>query len=440
MRHAIVGTAVAATLLLSLAGSAAAQSTPPKPADKKGAPPATKPPEKAPPPKAPEKAPSPPGTPFMEWDRLTGDWGGARTKLFDKGFDINARLTDDLTRVQGGGADPYTGANRYWFDLNLTMDLGKIFKCPCGGTLFASFWQMGGENGTKDFGSFNAISSIDSEYRQELAELYFADRFLKDHFDTRIGKMDVTERFNHSDYAGDFMNNAANYPATFFPAPHYPETAVGFDLFYRTGGFYFGGGLFDGSKQEGIETGHGGASHFFGDPGDLFLVGESGYHWNDGVRPVRVALGAWGHSGDFPGVSGHVFNRALGWYALSEGMLYRKNREDPKDMRGAYLVMRYGHQEPDSTIIDWTTTAALVWKGTFASRKNDSIGLAWSVASVTSQDPGVYRYATEQVVELYYKAQITKFFSIAPGAQYVANPGATYGDAVVFGVRAVVDF
>ena len=429
MRHAIVGAVAATTLLLSLAGSAAAQNAPPKPADKKEAPA-----------KAPEKAPAAPGTPFMEWDRLTGDWGGNRTKLFDKGIDFNARLTDDLTRVQGGGADPYSSANRYWLDVNLSFDLNKLAKFTPGGTVFVSFWQFGGENGSKDFGGFNNISSIESEYRQELAEMYYANTFLKDSFDTRIGKMDTTERFNHSEYAGDFMNQAATNPVTFSPSPYRPETAVGADLFYRSKGLYAGAGLFDGSKQEGIETGHGGASHFYGNPGDLFLTTEAGYRWTDTKRPIRAAAGYWIHSGDFTSLSGQVFDRATGWYALAEGMLTKKNKDDAKDSQGTYIVLRYGSMEPNTSPIDWTSTAAIVRKGTFASRKNDSVGLAWSVASVTRADPSTIRYATEQVVELYYRAQLTPCVPIAPGAQYVANPGGTFGDAVIFGVRVVVDF
>ncbi len=429
MRHAMLGAVAATSLLLTLAADASAQGAPPQPAETKPAPA-----------KAPEKAPAAPGRPFMEWDHLVLDMGGVHDKLFDKGIDVNARLTDDVTRVQGGGADPYTGANRYWLDVNVSFDLDKIAKFGPGGSIFVSYWQFGGENGSKDFGGFNNISSIESEFRQELAELYYANVFLKDAFDTRIGKMDPTERFNHSEYAGDFMNQAATNPVTFSPSPYRPETAFGADLFYRSKGLYAGLGLFDGSEQEGVETGHGGATHFFRDPGDLFLVGEAGYRWTNGLRPVRAALGAWRHSGDFPAFSGHVYNGTSGWYAMAEGMLVRKNRDDAKDDRGAYLVLRYGSMEAPTTPLDWTTTVAVVWKGTFDSRKNDSVGLAWSYGSVTGEDAGAFRYSTEQVVEFYYRGQITPCISVAPGVQYVANPGGTFGDAVVFGLRVVVDF
>lgn len=429
MRHAMVGAVAATSLLLSLAGSAAAQSAPPKPADAKEAPA-----------KAPEKAPSPPGKSIMEWDRATGDWGGNRAKLFDKGIDFNARLTDDFTRVQAGGADPYESANRYWLDVNLSFDLDKLAKNGPGGTVFVSFWQFGGENGSKDFGGFNAISSIESEYRQELAEFYYANVFLKDAFDTRIGKMDPTERFNHSEYADDFMNRAATYPVTFSPSPYRPETAFGADLFYKSKGLYAGLGLFDGAKQEGIETGHGGTRSFFRDPGDLFLVTEAGYRWTNGKRPIRAAAGYWRHSGDFASLSGRISNGSSGWYAMAEGMLTRNNKEDAKDLRGTYLVMRYGSMEANTTPVDWTTTVAVVRKGTFESRKNDSYGIAWSVSSVSSADPSTIRYANEQVVEFFYKGQITPYLSVAPGVQYVANPAGTFGDAVVFGVRVVIDF
>lgn len=451
MRHAMVGAVAATTMMLTLAASAAAQNTPPKPADK---PPATapaktqeKPPEKAPakaPAKAPEKAPPKPAGPsgpgIMEWDRLTGDWGGQRPKLEEKGIDVNMRITDDYTRVQQGGADPYSSANRYWLDANMSLDLSKIGKKEGLGKVFVSYWQMGGENGSKDFGGFNNISTLDSEFRQQLAELYYSNSFIKDSFDTRIGKMDPTERFNHSEYAQDFMNQAATFPLSFAPSPYYPETAFGGDLFYTSKGLYAGLGLFDGSRQEGVETGHGGANHFFRDPGDLFLVTEAGYRWTDGKRPVRAAIGAWGHSGDFPSLSGHIYNRSSGWYGLVEGQLYRKNRDDAKDARGAYLVLRYGAIEPATSVVDWTSTVAVVWKGTFASRKNDSVGLSWSVSSITSEDPSTIRYSSEQVVELYYRGQITPAVSVAPGVQYVANPAGNLGDALIFGVRLQIDF
>jgi porin len=435
MRHATVGAFVATSLLLGLAATAAAQgTTPPKPADKV--------PEKkeAPPAKAPEKAPAAPGKPFKEWDRLTGDWGGKRTDWMEKGIDVNLRLTDDFTRVQRGSADPYSSSNRYWIDANVDLDIGKLAKFKPGGHLFMSFWQFGGENGSSDFGGINKISSIDSEFRQELAELYFTGKYVKDSFDTRIGKMDPTERFNHSEYSDDFMNEAATYPATYFPSPYRPETAVGGDLFYRNKGFYAGLGIFDGSKQEGVETGHGGASHFFGEPGDLYWVIESGYRWVGGNRPARVVAGYWRHSGDFISLAGNKFDGSSGWYLMAEGQLTRENKADAKDPRGFYLVARYGTQEPHTSVIDWTSTFAVVRKGTFASRKDDSYGLAYSISSVTEEDPSTVRHSSEEVTELYYRAQITPAVSISPNVQYVGNPGATFRDAIVFGFRVVIDF
>jgi len=432
MRHAMFGAVAATTLLLGWTASASAQGAPPTPPKVEE--------KKAPPPKAPEKAPPPAGTPWMEWDTLTGDWGGQRTKLYDMGIDIGARLTDDLTRVQKGSADSYQGANRYWLDVHVDLDLGKLFKESCGGTIHASYWQTGGENGSAKAGAFNGISSIDAEFRQEFAELYYANHCLKESFDFRVGKMDPTQRFNHSEYVGDFMNLASDYPVTFYPSPRFIETAFGADLFYRGKGLYAGGGIFDGSRQEGVETGHGGARHFFGEPGDLFLVAEAGYRWTDGNRPVRAALGAWRHTGDFPSLNGRTYSGSSGWYALAEGMLWRKVRDDAKDDRGGYLVLRYGDIEESTSVSDWTGTVALVIKGPLASRKNDSVGLAWSITSVSGEDGGTFRYRTEQVLEFYYKGQITPFFSVQPGFQYVANPGGTYNDALVLGVRFVVDF
>jgi carbohydrate-selective porin OprB len=44
------------------------------------------------------------------------------------------------------------------------------------------------------------------------------------------------------------------------------------------------------------------------------------------------------------------------------------------------------------------------------------------------------------VFEVYYRAQLTKFASLMPDFQYIGNPGGMYEDAIVFGLRLVIDF
>jgi porin len=457
MRHAMVGAAVVTSLLLGWAGSAlgqdapagpvlTAEGTPQKEEPKKEAP-KTTPPKKEEPKKPPTPAPAPtstapstPGKSWLLWDKATGDWGGMRTKWEDKGIFIGARLTDDYTHVFQGGADSHEEHNRYWLDVNLAIDLKKVANLSCGGWIKAAYWQTGGDNGTAETGTFNAISSIDADVRKELALLYYENSFTEGKFRTRLGKMDPSVEFNHSEYAGDFLNRAATFSPVQFPMPYFPETAVGAELHYKGKGLYSGIGFFDGSAQEGIHTGKVGARHFFGEPADTFTVAEAGYRWTDGLRPVRAAIGGWVHNGDFATASGRIDNRAAGMYLLAEGMLLKEDMADPKDNRGMYLVGRFSSTAEAVSVVDAPITVAAVWKGTFASRKTDSVGLAWTWADVTGKDGGTIRDPSEQVLELYYKAQLTPFASITPDLQYIINPGGNFGDALILGLRFVIDF
>jgi len=442
MRHAMVGAAVATTMLLGWAGTAFGQTAPPttKKEEPKKEAPKKEEPKKAPPP-APAPTPSATsGKSWLEWDKATGDWGGMRTKWEDKGIDLDARLTDDYTHVFEGGADSHEEHNRYWLDIRATLDLKKLAKVPCGGWLKIGYWQTGGDNGTAETGTFNAISSIDADVRKELALLYYENTFIQGYFRTRLGKMDPSEEFNHSEYASDFMNRAATFAPTQFPMPYFPETAVGAEVHYKGKGLYSGLGYFDGSAQEGIHTGKVGARRLFGDPADAFAVFEAGYRWTDGPRPVRAAAGAWVHNGNFPTATGRIDNRAAGMYLLCEGMVWKKDAADDKDTRGAYLVGRFSSVAEAVSPVDEQITVAAVWKGTFPSRKQDSVGLAYTYADVTGKDGGTIRDPSEQILELYYKAQLTPFASIMPDLQFISNPGGNFGDATILGIRLVVDF
>jgi porin len=439
----MVGAVAATTLLLGWAGSAFAQDAPRKEAQKDDVgtttaqAPATKPgatkeePKAAPPASGEGSLKS-----FLQWEKATGDWGGNRGKLVDKGIDIGARLTFDDTRVQSGGLDPHDDDARYWLDIHASLDLKKLAKFPCGGRLYMAYWQMGGDNGSSEMGVIDDISSIESDKRKELAEFYYESVCADSRFRTRLGKFDPSREFNYSEYAGDFMNLGVTFSPAIAIMPRYPDTAVGAEVQYRGKGIYSGIGVFDGSHVDGIKTGKVGALH----TADLFAVAEAGYRWMDGQRPVRAAVGYWFENANLPRVAGGVSNRVGGVYALAEGMIWRKNREDDKDTRGAYAVLRFTKVPESASVVDQQYVAALVYKGPLASRPKDSAGLAWVFSDISGDAASTVVHSSEQVLELYYKAQLTPFASLTPDIQYVGNPGGSGRDAVVFGLRLVLEF
>ena len=115
---------------------------------------------------------APAGLPYLQQPRATGDWFGLRRNLEDAGVMVNARLVADYSKVFQGGASPGGTAFRDLFQLNLTLDAGKLVGLQ-GGTVFANFQNQAGDNGSKDVGDLQGFDSIDADGRTQLSELWY---------------------------------------------------------------------------------------------------------------------------------------------------------------------------------------------------------------------------------------------------------------------------
>jgi porin len=90
----------------------------------------------------------------------------------------------------------------------------------------------------------------------------------------------------------------------------------------------------------------------------------------------------------------------------------------------------------------------LTYKGLFPTRDQDTLGIAFAYAKLTSgaQQPtindGSFGVGAEMVLEVTYQAQITKWLSIQPDMQVIINPGGNkdLSDALVIGGRVSLTF
>ena len=471
MRSMMAGAAASLSLLLGVAASAAAQTTPaPKPEEKK--PPAATDPKKAPPPPAKppvkpapkpveKKAPPPPppakkapapapapveeskpaGKPIGEWERATeGPMGSFWKKLEDNGLDVRIRYQNDFTRLQKGGIDPHNNADRYWLDITGTYDLAKAGLAE-GMSVTAAYWQMGGENGTADVGSIHHISPLESTSRKEFAEFYVEwDDFVQD-MRIKLGKMDGTGEWAAAELGGDFMTMGRGFPPNVLGVPAWPDPAFGGALFYEpVTGPYLQVGVFDGAGAEGKVTGERGIGTAFGEPAGASYLFETGFHSRKWGRPVKMGVGAWYHSSDFAEFDGGTSEGTNGWYAIVEGQLVKHDRNAQDDPRGLWLMFRYSAADEEVLAIEHEYVAAVVWRGVCNARPKDSLGVAWVQGNLSDDASAGFDSHFEQVMEGYYKFQVTGFFSVSACIQQIWNPGGMHDDALVFGLRAVLDF
>lgn len=382
------------------------------------------------------------GRSFLNWQRATDDWNGLRPTLEDRGIAFDADLTIDHFHNLRGGIDTSGSATTHLFNLSLTLDTERVLGHP-GGTFFANHQQLNGQSPSDEAGDVQAVSNIDigGTSRSQLSEIWYEQRFLDDALQIKLGKIDANAEFAYSDHAAEFINSGVSFSPT-TPMPTYPDPAFGAVVYvHPTEAIAIGLGVFDGSLQEGIETGQRGPGSLFGGPGDLFYIAELSTTWstsNDALAG-RVAVGAWHHDGTFERFTGGTRRGAWGGYAVVDQQLWREHPDTADDAQGIAGFVLVGLADADVSEVRAHLSLGATWTGAIDGRNDDVIGLATSTAWL-SRDAGYD--AHELAMEAFYKLQFTSFLSLKADLQYILNPGG--GDdtpaAVTVGVRMQIDF
>jgi porin len=385
----------------------------------------------------PMKAAKAPAAPQSIWqqDTLTGDWGGARTALHDKGESGHTNVNDNV----GAIADP---------------------------------------------------SSIDAWPTTRLFTAWFQQSLFDDRASLRFGQLAADDEFMTSDTAGGLINATFGWPgllAADMPSggPGYPFATPGVRLKvkpnddltmlaavfsgdpagsdcadenrqkcdrYGTRFSFSGGSLWMGELQYGVNQG----KHAIGLPGNYKLgvwyatANFADQHYGvDGAGAVvsladPTATGAVNHSGDW------------GIYGIADQMVWRGGT------RSLNLFVRGGYSPSDRNLITYYVDGGAGFKGLIPNRNNDvlTFGFAYSKISgdaaaldqdtLTLNGPPYPIRDYELAFELSYTAQIAPWWSVQPDLQYIIHPGGnvtnpndsanTVGDAMLVGMRSTITF
>ena len=378
------------------------------------------------------------GKAWFEWSTMTGDWGGARTNLEDKGLAIGGSYTMDWGSVWSGGVNNVASTIHLW-DINATADLEKMFGWK-GATIFADGYFTQVRGGSRDVGDFHGVSNIDSGKNiGQLAELWYEQWLFEDKLRLKVGKIDGNAEFAFIDAASETLNGSIAMPATAWDLPTYPNPATGVVVFvYPSERCYIGGGAFDGATADGWDTGNRGPDQFFGDDKSdaWFFIAEAGFTWDEwgSMGGGRFAVGGHIHTADFAELNGSDTEDATGAYVLLEQQVWRKGAEEENADKGVYLFGLAGLGDSDVHEVEGQLIGGVMCRGLFESRPDDSFGVLSSWLML-NEDAGLEE--DEVVIEVLYKAQLTPWISVTPDLQFVINPGGTedVDDAVRGGAR-----
>lgn len=405
-----------------------------------------------------------------EEDHLTGDWGGFRTKLVDRGIHLSAGYIGEyLANVSGGlrRGNGYQGLA----EASVEFDLKKLAGWE-GAKFYVSGIYPHGKSVTGRYvGNIFPVSGIDGYDSPKLFELWFEQQF-GERGSIRLGQLAADEEFAGTEYGSIFLNETLGWPLSIglnAPAPAYSAAAPGarvrFEIFEHS---WFQVGVFEGDPNPLDAAGrpsnpHGVRVNF---SEGAFMIAEWGCA-TDNQLPGIYKVGAWLHTAEFqdtrfddtglslwdPASSGNprMHDQNWGVYLAAEKLVWRENAEDKQ---GLGVFTRLAGSPGNRNVVELYAEFGLHYEGLIPSRDRDIAGIAVVGGQIgrnirrSVEDENFFTGSSnptpdhEVVIEGTYRMHLKPWWFIQPDVQYIIHPGGSsaLSDALVIGLRSGVVF
>lgn len=412
----------------------------------------------------------------------TGDWGGLRNELLEKGYDFTVGYTGEgATNLHGGYDHDKTARYTAQWALGSHLDLQKILGWNAA-DFQLTITERNGNNLSNDRISdprTGQLSSVQEVWGRgqtwRLTQMWYRQKFFDDALDVKVGRMGLQEDFNSfpcdfqslafcsspiGNVAGDFwyswpvsqwgvrikynvLPELALQVGAFEQNPSYLETGNGFKL--------------SGSGTKGTVL----PVEVVWSPkvGSLKLPGEYrlGYYYssanaNDVYKDIN---------GEPQGLTGQAFkshDSKHGWWVIAQQQLTAHNGDIS---RGLSIFASLTVLDQATSFIDNYQQLGFVYKGPFDARPKDDIGVGFARLHVNDDSTkrlgqlnevtGINNYddpryvpiqRSEYDMELYYGVHVTDWLTVRPNLQYVRHPGGVYevDNAFVAGLKIQANF
>ncbi len=354
---------------------------------------------------------------------LTGNWGGTRTRLLEKGLGFALVTKNETSRTFHGGVRK-GNANLVNVDAKIFVDAEKLMGWK-GATFFvyglgnwggAGSHQPGGQVGDLQWTS-NIQAFTDTI---KLYELWYDQKFADDRASLLVGIHDLNADFYFTDSATLFLHSSfglgleLSQTSTGGPSI-FPYTTSALRLkFEPSSNYYFQTGVFAANSAYTDDLSK---SRFSPNPKNGYLLIQEAGIVESGESAHKFAVGGWTYTRSFD----HRTDTATD----SDG------NEIPQQVTnsGAYLLAEkslgkgwsafwhggFASSKVNDVHTNWLV--GVVNKGVFGLRDDDQVGLGFT--TIHSSDHGV---PEEGAIEFTYRMQLHPGFIIQPDLQYVRNP------------------
>jgi len=389
---------------------------------------------------------------LMARPALTGDWGGSRQELMNKGIRLDVSYTQVFQgNISGGLSEVCT--NRGGLDIILSLDTTYMGLWPGGLIKVRGEGGWGRSNNSKTGALLpvdtNGLYPEPGDNAMLLPELNYT-QFLAPYFAVTLGKYEPRDAnvFAH-DETEQFLNAAFNFnpviattvPTSFLGAGFIlipAEGLIATTLVLDTEG---------NAAEAGFDTAFRGGTTVLQSleltvkPGGLVGHQRLSFIWTDKVRSQleqtpRAIIDAI-LSGSPAGLE-----KSSGDWAFTYDFDQFIYMLPGSTTRGLGIFGRIGITDGSVNPVEGFYSIGLSGKGLLPGRPDDSFGVGYYYLHVSRDLPEPFdrRARDEQGVELYYNIAVTPWCRITPDLQIVRPVREGVDTAVVLGLRMKIDF
>jgi porin len=412
--------------------------------------------------------------PYHANERATGDWGGARQELYDKGYDFSLEYVGEMgANLNGGYNDDKTARYSDQFALGVQMDLQKIFGWHDAEFKMAITERSGNNISNDRIGDPRAgtLSSSQEVWGRgqtwRLTQLWVKQKYFDGALDIKFGRFGEGEDFNS--FPCDFQNlsfcgsQVGNYVNTWY---NWPVSQWALRVKYNITPEVFAQiGVYEQNPSY-LETGNGFKLSGSGAKGTVVPV-EVVWSPTINALPGEYRVGYYfsspsaddvydGANGQPQAISGGDFKSRSskhGWWVVAQQQLTSVGGDAS---RGLSIFANATVHDKATNFVDNYQQIGLTFKGPFDARPKDDIGVGIARihvnddvqdrARLINQISGIDDYdnpgflpiqKTEYNSEIYYGVHVTDWLTVRPNLQFIKHPGGVdqVDDALVAGIK-----
>lgn len=412
------------------------------------------------------------GAPDFASDTLTGNWGGARTHLYDRGVNLNLYYTGDFAANLTGG-DKKTVAYASGIDFVGAFDFEKLVGWT-GGSFHIEIANFNGTllDAKANLGSLLGTEQIFVGHATYLANFYLEQSLWSGLVDLKYGRMDFNTNFYPT------LANTQFQGLSFFgPQPG----LVAVDLSDWPASSMGGAVTVTPSKIWNFTV-----ASYAVQPNNNFVPSQGMKPWNRGHRIGNVtvaqveltptlhrqnpggsptelggtwAFGGWHNSAPqsdlflaedgMPQAASSaeplIRHSADGFYVTGQQQVTQNGAGG-----GLTVFANFVSADSDVDYIDQMSSVGVTWAAPFKARPSDAIGFVVArnrvsdraadlARAINAESPGapVPVPGSEYLSEINYLFQLPRGVSVMPNLQFVHHPGgeSENSDYLVFGVQ-----